>query len=80
MMCIATQFPLVGFNLVSDASRRAQAQRRLLESGRTVITLDHEQIDNFAGNVLEFTGSNGRVLALSERAADSLHPQQRAQT
>ena len=45
--------------------------------GRTA--LDHKQIDNFAGNALELTGNNGRVLALSELAAESLTPQQRTQ-
>lgn len=79
MMSIATEFALVGLDLVSDASRRAEVQRRLLESGRTVIALDHEQIDSFARNALELTGNKGRVLALSERAANSLRPQQRAQ-
>ncbi|TAL98716.1 MAG: amidinotransferase [Paraburkholderia sp.] len=79
MMSIGTEFALVGLDLISDALRRAEVQRRLLESGRTVIDLDHEQIDSFAGNALELTGSNGRVLALSERAAESLRPQQRAQ-
>jgi hypothetical protein len=44
-----------------------------------VIALDHEQINSFAGNALELTGTGGRVLALSERAAESLTSQQRAQ-
>ncbi|KAA0999965.1 amidinotransferase [Paraburkholderia panacisoli] len=79
MMSIGTEFALVGLDLISNASRREEVQRRLLESGRTVIALDHEQIDSFAGNTLELTGSNGRVLALSERGAESLRPQQRAQ-
>jgi hypothetical protein len=79
MMSIGTEFALVGLDLISDGSRREEVRRRLLESGRTVIALDHEQIDNLAGNALELTGSNGRVLALSERATESLRPQQHAQ-
>jgi hypothetical protein len=79
MMSIGTEFALVGFEVMSDASRREEVRQRLLESGRTVIALDHEQIEHFAGNALELTGSNGRVLALSERAVESLRPQQRNQ-
>ncbi|MEZ0604215.1 citrulline utilization hydrolase CtlX [Paraburkholderia sp. IW21] len=79
MMSIGTEFALVGFDLIADASRRKDIQQRLLESGRTVIALDHEQIDSFAGNALELTATGGRLLALSERAAESLRPQQRAQ-
>ncbi|TAL93011.1 MAG: amidinotransferase [Paraburkholderia sp.] len=79
MMSIGTEFALVGFDLIFDASRRNEIRQRLIESGRTVIALDHEQINSFAGNALELTGTGGRVLALSERAAESLTSQQRAQ-
>jgi len=79
MMSIGTDFALVGLDLISDGHGRDEARRRLLESGRTVIELDHQQVENFAANALELTGSNGRVLALSERALESLRPFQRAQ-
>lgn len=77
MMSVATDFALVGFDLISDAGRREQILRRLAETGRTVIPLDTEQIENFAGNALELTGRDARVLALSRRALDSLTQRQR---
>ena len=79
MMSIGTEFALVGLDLITNGARRAEVEQRLHESGRAVIALDHKQIDNFAGNALELTGNNGRVLALSERAAESLTQQQRTQ-
>ncbi len=39
--------------------------------------LYYEQINNFAGNAIELRGRNGRVLALSQRAYDSLRDEQR---
>lgn len=78
MMSVATAFALVGFELMNDASRRAELRTRLEESGREVIALDARQIGEFAGNALELSGSDGRVLALSARAAASLRPDQRA--
>ncbi|MBV6522325.1 MAG: hypothetical protein MNPFHGCM_02473 [Gemmatimonadaceae bacterium] len=72
MMCIATEFALVGFDLIADERRRADVRARLVEGGRTVIALDTRQIEEFAGNAMELTGNDGRVLALSERAAASL--------
>ena len=77
MMCVATEFALVGFDLISDPRRRAEVRARLEESGREVIALSARQIGEFAGNALELSGSEGRVLALSARAADSLEPDQR---
>ncbi|MGX7002372.1 citrulline utilization hydrolase CtlX [Caballeronia sp. KNU42] len=78
MMSVATEFVLIGLDLIRDDARRAEIHRRLLESGRTVIALDHSQIRNFAGNALELSGTDGRVLALSERAAASLTREQRS--
>ncbi|RKP43524.1 citrulline utilization hydrolase CtlX [Trinickia fusca] len=77
MMSVATEFALVGLDLISDPIRRDDVQRRLAETGRTVIALDHAQIDSFAGNALELSGRDGRVLALSRRAFDCLTPVQR---
>ena len=78
MMCVATEFALVGFELMNDAKRRDEVRARLEESGRAVIALDATQIGEFAGNALELSGANGHVLALSARAAASLQPEQRA--
>lgn len=77
MMSIATEFALVGLDLIVDPVRRDEIRRRLNESGRTVIALDPLQIANFAGNALELSGRDGRVLALSRRAFNCITPHQR---
>jgi hypothetical protein len=77
LMCVATEFALVGLGLIADAKRRTQVRERLEETGREVIELDARQIGEFAGNALELSGSDGRVLAMSARAAASLAPDQR---
>ncbi|QCP54927.1 amidinotransferase [Trinickia violacea] len=77
MMSVATEFALVGFDLIVDAARRDEIHRRLAETGRTVIALDNAQIASFAGNALELSGRDGRVLALSRRAFECLSPRQR---
>ncbi|WP_323119737.1 citrulline utilization hydrolase CtlX [Burkholderia alba] len=78
MMSIATDFALIGLDLIPDPARREAIRRRLTETGRTVIPLDRAQIANFAGNALELSARGGRVLALSRRAAACLAPWQRA--
>ncbi|BCZ83625.1 amidinotransferase [Paraburkholderia terrae] len=77
MMSVATDFALVGFDVIRDTTRREQIHRRLAETGRTVIALDNEQLGHFAGNALELTGRDGRVLALSRRALGCLTQRQR---
>ncbi|POR49985.1 citrulline utilization hydrolase CtlX [Bosea psychrotolerans] len=76
LMCIGTDFCLIGLSTIRDAARREEIAGRLAETGRTVIDLDHEQISGFAGNAIELQGRDGRVVALSSRALAALRPDQ----
>ncbi|MDQ0084809.1 hypothetical protein J2W35_005183 [Variovorax boronicumulans] len=78
LMCVATAFALVGFDMIPDERRAAEVRARLEESGREVIALTAGQIAEFAGNAIELSGRDGRVLALSQRACNSLSSQQKA--
>ena len=78
MMGIASEYALVCLRAISDPGRREEVARRLAESGRTVLDLSFEQVAEFAGNTMELTGSAGRLLALSERAAAALTDEQRS--
>ena len=78
MLCVGTDFALGGFHLISDPARRQAVRERLAESGRTLVELSAQQIGDFAGNALELTGAQGRVLAMSARAAASLTAEQKA--
>jgi hypothetical protein len=77
MMTIATDFVMVGLDMIADAQRRREVIERLTSPGRAVVGLSYEQINNFAGNAIELRGRDGRVLALSQRAFDSLRDEQR---
>ena len=62
--------------IARDEQRRAVLER-LESTGHTVIRLDFDQLDAFAGNMLEVRGKEGeRVVAMSQRAFDSLHADQ----
>jgi hypothetical protein len=76
MMCIATEFAMVGLDMIADSERRQQVIERLTSPGRNVIELTHSQISNFAGNAIELQGRSGRILALSTRAYESLSVEQ----
>lgn len=78
LMCVATAFAMVGLEMIPDAARAQEVRARLEESGRQVIALSTAQIAEFAGNAIELSGRDGRILALSHRAFDSLDAVQKA--
>jgi hypothetical protein len=78
LMCVATEFALIGKSLLTDPRRGTEVIARLEESGREVIDLSAAQIAEFAGNAIELSGRDGRILALSQRACDSLTADQKS--
>jgi hypothetical protein len=78
LMCIATDFAMVGFDIIRDPNRREEIRARLADMGRRVIALDSRQIGEFAGNAIELSAGSRRILAISTRAAASLSAEQRA--
>ncbi|MBA2695174.1 MAG: amidinotransferase [Actinobacteria bacterium] len=76
MMCIASQFALIGLELMDDVCRREDLVESLEGSGREIIALTHEQILDFAGNAIELQGPQGRLLVISRRALRSLKDEQ----
>jgi hypothetical protein len=76
LMCIGTEFAMIALSAITDPLRREQVRRRVEETGRTIIDLTPAQVREFAGNAIELTGSNGRLLAISSRAMKALSPNQ----
>lgn len=77
MMCIATRFALVGLGSISDPRQAEAVGARLRAAGREPIELEPAQLAEFAGNAIELGGRDGRILALSQRACDSLSAAQK---
>ena len=77
MMCLGTDFALVGLDMIADESERETVRRRLVATGKTIISLSPDQIENFAGNALELHNEEGKLLVLSARAAAHLGAEQR---
>ncbi len=63
--------------IVRDEQRDA-VMTRLRESGHDVVSISYDQLDAFAGNMLELRSKKGdRVLAMSSQAWNSLDTEQR---
>lgn len=78
LMCIGTNFAMVGTGMIIDPKRRAEVVGRLARVGRSIVELSDDQIAQFAGNALELQGRDGRILALSTTALASLSAEQRS--
>ena len=77
LMCIATEFALIGDTMMQCEDRKQEVLTRLSRSGRQVISLTEQQINQFAGNAIELTGKAGRVLVISQTAFNSLTEEQK---
>jgi hypothetical protein len=77
LMCIATRFALVALDAIVSPQRAAEVRQRLEETGREVLPITLRQVADFVGNAIELSTPEGRVLALSARAAASLNAEQR---
>jgi len=77
LMCVATEFALIGADMMTCPNRKQEVLKRLSRSGRAIISLSEPQINQFLGNAIELTGKHGRVLVLSKTAHEALTKEQR---
>ena len=77
MMSVATEFAMVGLDMIKSTIRRREVAERLATGGRDVITLTNHQVHEFAGNAIELQAPGQRLLALSRRALASLTTSQK---
>ena len=79
LMNVGEEVAVVCDAAISRDDQRAAVLGRLEATGHQVVRLDFDQLEAFAGNMLELRNNDGeRVLAMSQRAYDSLSGQQRS--
>ncbi len=79
LMCIGVDFAIICLEAINNAVEREMVVRELALSGREIITLSFEQMNAFAGNMLQLETSKGkRILVLSKASYDVLRPEQLA--
>ena len=77
MMCVGTNFALIGLELIPNESERKQVRARLEASGKEIVELTPAQVAHFAGNAIELQGAVGdKLLVLSARAVPTFTEQQ----
>ncbi len=77
MMCLAETFAVICVDSIDDKQERKIVLNHLKSSGKEVIAITEEQVNNFAGNMLQVKGADDKkYLVMSTQAYNSLTPVQ----
>jgi len=76
MMCVAENFAVICLDCIDDPKERKNVVKHLKEDGKEIIKITEAQVHNFAGNMLQVKGANGKFLVMSETAHNSLTQEQ----
>ncbi len=69
MMCIAETFAVICADCIDDKAERKMVLSNLKEDGKEVIVITEEQMNSFAGNMLQVRGANDELLLIMSSAA-----------
>ena len=77
IMCLGETFAVICADCIDDKKERKMVLDNLKEDQKEVILITEEQVNNFAGNMLEVKGADDkRYLVMSTSAHQSLTPKQ----
>ncbi|WOC51636.1 amidinotransferase [Bergeyella porcorum] len=77
MMCVADQFVVICLDCIDDETERQNVVEVIQSSHKEIIAITEEQIQNFAGNMLQVRNAEGKTfLVMSKAAYDALTPEQ----
>jgi hypothetical protein len=77
MMCVGDQFAVVCMESISDADERKQLVKNLHSTGKEIIEISFDQMNHFAGNMLQLKNKEGQMLlVMSEQAYLALSKKQ----
>lgn len=77
MMSIASTFSVICLDTIDDKKERKMVVKSLQEDGKEIIEITEEQVNNFAGNMLQVHNASGeKFLVMSTQAYESLRDDQ----
>ena len=77
MMCLASSFVVICMDAIIDKNERERVSKNLAESKKKMIEISFDQMNSFAGNMLEVQNNMGiKYLMMSSKAYHSLRPEQ----
>lgn len=77
MMCIGDKFAVICLDSIPNSQEREKVASSLIDSGKEIIEINLEQMNRFAGNMLQISNTKGEsLLVMSEQAYLSLNATQ----
>ena len=77
MMCVGETFAVICLSSIDDKKERKNVLKHLKEDDKEIIDITEEQVEHFAGNMLQVVGNNNeRYLIMSQAAYNSLTKEQ----
>lgn len=80
MMCVAEKYVVICLDAVTDSLERGYLSQEIINSGKKIIEISLDQMNSFAGNMLQVTSDKGELfLVMSTQAFHSLTADQRTE-
>lgn len=77
MMCVADDYLVICLDSIRDTTEKELLLKTIVQTGKQVIDISFDQMNHFAGNMLQVHNANGeKFLVMSSQAYDSLTEQQ----
>ncbi len=80
MMCVADKYVIICLDAITNAVEKDKVINTIHNSGKTLVPITLDQMNHFAGNMLQLSNQQGQpLLVMSTQAFDSLTKEQREQ-
>ena len=77
MMCVADQFVVICLDCIDDEMERVKVVNTIVNSGKEIVEISENQMQQFAGNMLQVQNSEGKkFLVMSQSAYQTLTTEQ----
>jgi hypothetical protein len=77
MMCVGEKYVVINLNSIHSKQEREKVTETIKDSRKDMITISDDQMQHFAGNMLQIKNISGeKLLVMSTQAYESLEPDQ----
>lgn len=76
MMCVANRYAVICLDSIDDIEEKKLVTETLENSGKKIIEITEEQMNHFAGNMLQVDNGENQFLVMSQSAYESLSKEQ----
>ena len=76
MMALGEKVAIICLDTIDDKAEKKNVVKHLKENGKEIIAITESQMHQFAGNMLQVKGNDGKYMVMSKAAHESLNAEQ----